>query len=92
MCFMVNKENGSWTGALGSLEASEDKPSRPARVWNSIPDEVRERIAAMALECAGLSPRELACAARQRLSLLWEFRRRAGRENSLPVVSGPRHR
>ena len=44
----------------GGPEALEDKPSRPDRVWNRIPDEVRERIVAMALEIPELSPRELA--------------------------------
>jgi hypothetical protein len=31
-------------------EALEDRPSRPDRVWNRIPDEVRQRIIAMALD------------------------------------------
>ena len=44
----------------GGPEALEDKPSRPDRVWNRIPDEVRERILAMALDVPELSPRELA--------------------------------
>ena len=44
----------------GGPEALEDKPSRPDRVWNRIPDDVRERILAMALEMPELSPRELA--------------------------------
>jgi putative transposase len=44
----------------GGPEALEDKPSKPDRVWNRIPDDVRERIVAMALEIPELSPRELA--------------------------------
>jgi transposase InsO family protein len=44
----------------GGPEALEDKPSRPDRVWNRIPDAVRKRILAMALEVPELSPRELA--------------------------------
>ena len=44
----------------GGPEALEDKPSRPDRVWNRIPDDIRERIVAMALEIPELSPRELA--------------------------------
>ena len=44
----------------GGPEALEDKPSQPDRVWNRIPDAVRERILAMALEVPELSPRELA--------------------------------
>ena len=44
----------------GGPEALEDRPSRPSRVWNRIPDEVRTRIVDMALEQPELSPRELA--------------------------------
>jgi transposase-like protein len=44
----------------GGPEALQDKPSRPDRVWNRIPDDVRERIITMALEVPELSPRELA--------------------------------
>jgi Homeodomain-like domain len=43
----------------GGPEALEGKPSTPDRVWNRIPDEIRERIA-LALEVPELSPRELA--------------------------------
>ena len=38
----------------------EDRPSRPARVWNRIPDKVRKQIVDLALEQPELSPRELA--------------------------------
>ena len=44
----------------GGPEALADRPSRPDRVWNRIPDEVREQIIDMALDCPELSPRELA--------------------------------
>ena len=44
----------------GGPGALEDKSSKPDRVWNRIPDEVRERIVAVALEIPELSPRELA--------------------------------
>jgi transposase InsO family protein len=44
----------------GGPEALEDKPSRPERVWNRIPDAVRSRIMDLALEAPELSPRELA--------------------------------
>ena len=44
----------------GGPEALEDKPSKPDRVWNRIPDDVRERIVGMALDVPELSPRELA--------------------------------
>ena len=37
-----------------------DRPSRPSRVWNRLPAEVREQIVALALEQPELSPRELA--------------------------------
>jgi len=44
----------------GGPEALADRPSRPDRVWNRIPDAVREQIIEMALDCPELSPRELA--------------------------------
>ena len=44
----------------GGLEALADKPSRPSRVWNRIPDEIRDEIVELALDEPELSPRELA--------------------------------
>ncbi|MFN4050382.1 MAG: DDE-type integrase/transposase/recombinase, partial [Acinetobacter pittii] len=41
-------------------ERLEDKPSSPSRVWNRIPDAVRDQIVTLALEEPELSPRELA--------------------------------
>ena len=41
-------------------EALADRPSRPDRVWNRIPDRVRSRIVELALAEPELSPRELA--------------------------------
>jgi transposase InsO family protein len=41
-------------------EALDDRSPRPDRVWNRIPDDVRERIIKLALDCPELSPRELA--------------------------------
>ena len=41
-------------------EALEDKPSKPDRVWNRIPDDVRQRVVMMAFEQPELSSRELA--------------------------------
>jgi transposase-like protein len=38
----------------------EDRDSRPGRVWNRIPDEVRQQVVDLALEETDLSPRELA--------------------------------
>ena len=35
----------------GGPEALEDKPSRPDRVWNRIPDEVRDRISSWRWAC-----------------------------------------
>ena len=37
-----------------------DRPSRPSRVWNRIPEAVRDQIVDLALEEPELSPRELA--------------------------------
>ena len=45
---------------VGGPEALEDKPSRPDRVWNRIPDPVRSRLIDLALAEPELSPRELA--------------------------------
>ena len=44
----------------GGPEALNDHPSRPSRVWNRLPAEIREQIVALALEQPELSPRELA--------------------------------
>jgi putative transposase len=44
----------------GGPEALADRPSRPDRVWNRIPDEIRCQIIEMALDHPELSPRELA--------------------------------
>jgi putative transposase len=44
----------------GGPEALEDRPSRPGRVWNRIPDAVRGRVLDPALGKPELSPRELA--------------------------------
>ena len=41
-------------------EGLEDRPSSPSRVWNRIPDAVRDQIVTLALEEPDLSPRELA--------------------------------
>ena len=44
----------------GGPEALADHRSRPDRVWNRIPDDVRRQIIDLALELPELSPRELA--------------------------------
>ncbi len=44
----------------GGPEALEDQRPKPDRVWNRIPDDVRERIVRLALDEPALSPRELA--------------------------------
>jgi putative transposase len=41
-------------------EALDDRTPRPDRVWNRIPDDIRERIVQLALDEPELSPRELA--------------------------------
>ena len=43
----------------GGPEALADRPSRLDRVWNRIPDEIRQQIIEMVLDCSELSPREL---------------------------------
>ena len=44
----------------GGSEALEDRSPRPRRVWNRIPDDVREQVLELALDEPELSPRELA--------------------------------
>ena len=44
----------------GGPEALEDRSPRPSRVWNRIPELVREKIKDLALKESELSPRELA--------------------------------
>jgi len=44
----------------GGPEALQDRPARPGRVWNRIPEKVRNQIIALALDQPELSPRELA--------------------------------
>src|SRR6202162_477531 len=44
----------------GGPEALADHRSRPDRVWNRIPDNVRRQIIDLALDVPELSPRELA--------------------------------
>jgi putative transposase len=44
----------------GGPEALDDRSPRPDRVWNRIPDDIRERIVNLALDETDLSPRELA--------------------------------
>jgi transposase InsO family protein len=44
----------------GGPEALDDRSPRPDRVWNRIPDNIREQITTLALEASALSPRELA--------------------------------
>ena len=42
----------------GGPEALDDRHPKPDRVWNRIPDDVRERIIRLALDESTLSPRE----------------------------------
>ena len=44
----------------GGPEALEDKPPKPDRVWNRIPDDIRQRVVMMAFGQPELTPRELA--------------------------------
>ena len=43
----------------GGPEALQDRSSKPNRVWNRIPEEIRRQIIDLALEQPELSPREL---------------------------------
>jgi transposase-like protein len=44
----------------GGVDALEDRSPRPGRVWNRIPDDVRDKIIDLALDEPELAPRELA--------------------------------
>jgi len=44
----------------GGPEALADRPSKPDRVWNRIPEAIRDQVVDMALDQPELSPRELA--------------------------------
>ena len=44
----------------GDPDALDDRSPKPGRVWNRIPDDVRDRIVQLALDKPELSPRELA--------------------------------
>ena len=48
--------------AAGGLDALEDRKPRPKRVWNRIPDEIRDKVIERALDAPELSPREVAVA------------------------------
>jgi len=48
--------------ASGGLDALDDHRPKPKRVWNRIPDDVRQRIVQLALDEPDLSPREVAVA------------------------------
>jgi putative transposase len=48
--------------AGGGLDALDDHRPKPRRVWNRIPDDVRERIVSLALDEPDLSAREIAVA------------------------------
>jgi len=46
----------------GGLDGLEDRRPRPRRIWNRIPDDVRDRVVALALDEPELSSREVAVA------------------------------
>ena len=45
---------------IGGSSELEDRSPQPSRVWNRIPDDIRQRIVDLALDLPELSPRELA--------------------------------
>lgn len=47
---------------IGGFDALEDRKPRPRRIWNRIPDEIRQSVIRLALEKPDLSPREIATA------------------------------
>ena len=67
----------------GALEALEDQPPRPSRVWNKVPEEAVEAILELALAEPALSPRELAVKLHRHRPIL------CVRIHRLPVTQGP---
>ena len=59
-------------------EGLADRPSRPDRVWNRIPEAIRSQIVDLALDQPELSPREVACASRTRQNTLSQRPRSIG--------------
>lgn len=53
-------------------EGLEDRPSCPSRVWNRIPEAVRDQIVTLALDEPELSPRELAVKFTDTKSILYQ--------------------
>ena len=45
---------------IGGPEALEDQSPHPSKIWNRIPDDIRQCIVDLALEVPELSPRKLA--------------------------------
>ena len=54
--------------ATGGLEGLEDRKPRPRRVWNRIPDGVRDNLIQLALDEPALSPRGCASPTRKTIS------------------------
>lgn len=71
----------------GGPEALEDRRPKPSRVWNRIPEPVREQIKDLALQESDLSPRELALrftdTEKYFVSAADEFRDKTTRPNQL---------
>jgi len=44
----------------GGVDALEDQPTKPAKIWNKVPEETAEAVVELALAEPALSPRELA--------------------------------
>ena len=55
----------------GGPEALDDRHPKPDRVWNRIPDDVRERIIRLALDEPALSPRQSRMAAVEVKARTW---------------------
>ena len=58
----------------GGPEALDDRSPRPDRIWNRIPDNVREKIKNLALDEPALSPRELAVRFTESYAGIWVTR------------------
>jgi len=59
MAFEITSNSEAQT-LIDTIEALNDRSPRPERVWNRIPDAVRDNLTELALDEPALSPRELA--------------------------------
>jgi putative transposase len=68
----------------GGPEALEDRPSRPSRVWNRVPDDTRQQILALALRRPSYHPVSWRCASPTRPGI--SYRKQRSTACSKPTI------